>query len=84
MECKRCGRCCSEAFYRQVRPEDVKGWKAKGRDDLVRIYEDELSRRDHTNPDLAALGAALHSCRFLKGEGKGMFFCEIYEERPTT
>ena len=84
MECKRCGKCCSEAFYRQVRPDDVKGWREKGRDDLVEIYEDELSRREHLNTDMATKGMALHTCRFLKGEGPGRLSCEIYDERPIT
>lgn len=84
MDCHRCGKCCSEAFYRQVRPDDVKGWKAGGRDDLVEIYEDELKSREHANPDMAGLGMALHTCRFIKGQGPGKLFCEIYEFRPVT
>ena len=84
MECKRCGRCCSEPFYRQVRPDDLEEWKARGRDDLVRIYEEESSKRDHRNPSLAALAMPLHTCRFLKPDGPGTFSCSIYEFRPLT
>ena len=84
MECSRCGRCCCEAFYRHVRPDDLKDWQEKGRSDLVEIYQEEISRNDHSNPEMAALGMAFHTCRFLKPEVPGRFFCEIYEVRPIT
>jgi len=84
MECSRCGKCCFEAFYRHVRPADVEDWKQKGRPDLEDIFKRELSRSDHTNPEMAALGMAFHTCRFLKPESPGRFQCAIYEFRPIT
>jgi len=84
MECSRCGKCCSEAFYRQVRPKDLDDWRQKGRPDLVEVYEQEIASNDRANPEMAALGKAFHTCRFLKHESPDRFFCEIYEYRPIT
>jgi len=84
MECRRCGKCCFEAFYRHVRPADVAGWEARGRLDLVEVAKEEDKRRECLNPELAALGMALHTCRYLRPEGAGRFKCAIYEVRPIT
>ena len=84
MECKRCGKCCFEAFYRHVGPKDIKRWEEEGRQDLVRAFKEELKKEDRTNPEMAALGMAFHTCKFLKPEGPDRFFCRIYEHRPIT
>jgi Fe-S-cluster containining protein len=84
MECLRCGKCCFEPFYRHVRPDDLEHWKEKGRRDLITAYQEELGRRDRSNPEMAKLGMPFHTCMFLKPDGKDRFACQIYEVRPIT
>jgi len=82
MECSRCGKCCFEPFYKHVGAEDLEDWKARDRHDLVEAFEKELRSKDRTNPEMARRGLAFHTCRFLKPESEGRFFCSIYEFRP--
>jgi Fe-S-cluster containining protein len=84
IECSRCGKCCFEPFCRQVRPDDLEAWKRAGRTDLVDIFEYEMVSTDRTNPEMARLGMAFHTCRFLKPEAPGRFYCVIYDHRPLT
>ncbi len=83
MECKRCGKCCFESFYRHVRPDDLADWEARGRTDLVKAYEDEKMTRGAINREMAESGMTLHACRYLKKD-EDRFRCEIYELRPLT
>jgi Fe-S-cluster containining protein len=84
MECSRCGKCCFEPFYRHVRPADVEEWEKCGRSDLVSALTEEKKSNDRTNPGMASLGMAFHTCRFLKAGGQDKFKCDIYEHRPIT
>ncbi len=82
MECSRCGKCCCEAFYRHVAPEDLERWEQAGRTELIEAYQAELDSNDRSNPAMAELGLAFHTCGFLRPDGPGRFFCAIHEERP--
>ncbi|HOE23550.1 MAG TPA: YkgJ family cysteine cluster protein [Smithellaceae bacterium] len=81
MECLRCGRCCLADFTAYATEEDIRRWKAEGRDDILEVLErgqafwegDRLMSRESGTP--------LAGCRFFAFDGE-RYFCAIHETRP--
>jgi Fe-S-cluster containining protein len=82
-ECRRCGRCCLADFAAYVTDDDIRRWKAEGRDDILYILKKEHGTWEGDHLVSADSGNPLHGCPFFAFDGKE-FGCGIYETRPAT
>lgn len=74
LRCRRCGRCCQQAFIRYVEEEDLARWQREKRQGLLDVVQGEAAGSQAGRPPAA--------CRFLSLESEGRFACSIYETRP--
>lgn len=77
--CRRCGKCCLEAFSRHVAPEDFGRWEREGRFDLIASAREEEQSLDR---DGFVAYKRFKPCRFLNRQSDDRTDCGIYDLRP--
>ena len=80
-KCQRCGTCCQIHFSVYAMEEDVARWRAEGRDDILRLLEDEHAAWAGDQLVSTVTGDPLSPCPFLRKEDGG-FSCSIHPTRP--
>ena len=82
MKCLRCGRCCLADFTAYVTEEDIRRWRAEGRDDILNILEGGQSAWEGDRLMSRESGTPLRGCRFFAFDGES-YICAIHETRPS-
>jgi len=82
-ECLRCGRCCLADFSAYVSSRDIQRWKEEGRNDILRVLENEQGVWQGDHLVNARSGKPLRGCPFFFFDGE-RFGCAIHETRPAT
>ena len=80
-ECRRCGTCCQIHFSVYALEEDIARWRAEGRDDILRLLEDEEMAWAGDPLVSTTTGESLSPCPFLQ-EVDTCFVCAIHPTRP--
>ena len=61
--------------------DDIARWRAEGRDDILRLMDDEEAAWGDNQLISTITGEPLSPCPFLQKNGTG-FSCAIYSTRP--
>jgi len=80
-ECRRCGTCCQIHFSVYALEEDIARWKVEGREDILRLLDDEEVAWAGDQLVSTITGESLSPCPFLQGDGI-RFSCAIHPTRP--
>ncbi len=79
--CRRCGTCCLADMIAYVTQADMERWAAEGRDDILKIIENERAFWAGDHLVSAKDGRVLTCCPFLTWDSEGAL-CSIYGTRP--